>query len=237
MTSTLVGLMVFHIQFQYGIRIPVAESHDMYPALEAYQESVEQRYRAGGYAFANFRPWRHVYSPAAGQLFPELRFARVRYFERPNPAAPERSPDLAAWTDVTIACDAKGDVAYRPYAHSRNDPFAALLVNHQIKIQTNRDAELVWHTFCDISGRHFTHKQQPFERISDREWHLGQGSYEEGVSSGRDFRTTTTVTYYTRVTIDPETGRITSWKSCSDTSNRRTILIDPVEETEDNRSD
>ncbi len=136
-----------------------------------------------------------------------------------------------------MACDENGNVVHRSSLHGNNDTFAELLLNHQIKIQTNRDAELVWHAFCDISGRHFTHKQQPFERISDREWHLGQGSYEEGVSSGRDFRTTMTVTYYTRVTTDPKTGRITSWKSCSDTSNRRTILIDPVEETEDTRSD
>lgn len=233
MNIAFLVLLVLGFQIRYDGPTPVAEDDAIYRLLAQHQASIEKKYRDGGYALAEFSKWIHVDSPAAAKLFPSLQFASVRWSERANPTAKKGVAGLAIGLEKTLGIDRKTkSIVIQLYGSGNYMAFGELLINHRIKLRNEKDAERIWNAFCELHHKHW--QDQKHQRISAHEWRLGISSYDQTVSSVTEFRTIVTRTHYTSVTIDPESGRILSWKGTVDTSNKRKVPI-PKRECDSNR--
>jgi len=223
MKAAFLTLLILGLQIRYDGATPVAHDDAIYPLLAQHQASIERKYKAGGYTFAEFSQWIHVESPAAAKLFPTLQFASVRWSERANPAA-KKPVAQAIGLEKTLGVDRKKEkIVIELYGWGNYVAFGKLLVDHRIKLRDEEDAQLVWNAFCELHHKHWQHYK--LQRISEREWRLGIFSYDQGISSFSGFRTIVTRTHCMKVTVDPESGRILSWKSIVDTSNKRKVPI------------
>ncbi|MBM80609.1 MAG: hypothetical protein CMJ78_08460 [Planctomycetaceae bacterium] len=202
----------------------IVQDSELHPIVMKHQAEVEQKYVEGKCKLATFTKWCEVNSSAAEKMFPNWRYAAVRWDEKRNPKW-KKPVSLAARLSKTLVIDAKRKkIVAELYGWGNYEAFGKLIVDRRVKIKDAKQARLVWTAFCELH-RKFSPTAK-IERASDNEWRLGISSYDQTVASSTKAKTVVTRTHYTRVTTDPKTSRMLTWKSIVETSNKREVAID-----------
>jgi hypothetical protein len=197
----------------------ISKDDPIYPPLAAYQTAMQRREEEGKQFRSTFQDWIRVDSPAAARLFPNLRFASLRWDMHRHPEA--KGPlALAVGLELVAAIDTTTHRVVRElWCHGNHEEFGKLLVDHKVTLRDATEAKLVWDASCVLYGQ--GSKTAPLKKMSASEWRLGISSYDQTTSVVDGVKTVVTRTHYTRVLVDPKTARITSWESRVDSSNER----------------
>jgi hypothetical protein len=194
-----------------------------FSTLTEHQIQIEKQYDEGKLIQPTFQQWVRVKSEAASQLFPKMSFYSIAWAETPRPGAKNKQPiHLVLRLEKTIGINqGTGKIEAELYCSGNYEAFGELLIKHKAALRNPADAKKIWEAFCEIHHKHW--QEYPLKKISDTEWHLGISSYDQIVSTTEESSTVVTQTHYMQVVIDKESGRILSWKSKVDTSNKRTL--------------
>jgi hypothetical protein len=184
-----------------------------YPTLADFRAKMQERTEERKEIRLEFNDWVKIKSPAAAKLFPNLRFAAVRWGMERHPEYKGINLSLAGGETV-VAIDTKTNRIV-----SVGD-FEKLFTDHNVTLRDAKQAKLIWNAYCDLSGRYGGY---PIRQISDTEWRLGVASFERTRSVVDGIRTLATEIYYMRVLVDPKTGLITSVEHKVDMSNERKV--------------
>lgn len=159
-------------QIRYDTAVRVTKSDPIYPALEQRRSQIEKQYEESKRALPVFSDWVQVQSPAAGLLFPSLRFAAISWGERAHPDVKDRPVNLAFGLQTTVGvATSSNSIQVELSGFGNYEAFGGLLATHRVRIQNAADAKTVWEAFCDL---HFKHWQsQPAVKKSDKIWYLG----------------------------------------------------------------
>jgi hypothetical protein len=213
-----------HGQLRNDLANAISKDDPIYACLAAYQAAMQRREEEDKQIRSTFQDWIRVNSPAAAQLFPNLRFASLRWDMHRHPEA--KGPlALATGLEIVVAIDTTTNRLLRElWCYGNHEEFGKLLVDYKVTLRDATEAKLVWEASCDLYGQ--GSKTAPMKKVSASEWRLGISSYDQTTSVVDGVKTVVTRTHSTRVLLDPKTARITSWENRVDSSNERKMPAD-----------
>ena len=121
--------------------------------------------------------WHEIRGWYISKLFPDCRLYMLSY--KMFPLDPGNKPvGLAGGLYYTLFIDKHGE-SYKFYGSGNYEDFGSFLAKQGIKIQSSRDANMIWGAFCEIHQKQWY--SQGVRKITDTLWHIGvkQGSDRE----------------------------------------------------------
>ena len=113
----------------------IPKNDPIYPLLAEYQAAMVKREEAGKQVRSTFRDWIKVDSPAAAKLFPNLRFASLRWDMHRHPESKGEAVSLALGLEMIVAIDtAANRLARELWVYNSHEAFGKLLADSGMRL-------------------------------------------------------------------------------------------------------
>jgi hypothetical protein len=209
-----------HGQLRYDKSKVIPKNDPISPLLADYLAKMRKSEDEQKSSRSTYLDWIKVDAPAAAKLFPNLRFAALRWDMNRHPQA--KGPvSLALGLEMVLAIDTTTyRLAKELWVYGNHEAYGQLLSESKVTLRNADEAKLVWDASREIYGQG---SDAAPRKISDSEWRMGVSSYDQTTSVSGGVKTVVTRTHYMRVLVDPKTGQITSSELKVDSSKPRTM--------------